>query len=204
MLGPGTGAHPLTAASGRVEIAPYLVGGDYHRFHGRTAADIALLGIGDDVSVWVGLSMQNVIDNGNDITFRLVRLYYEVPRAVDWRVGPGVLRAGFRHPCSHGTDVAVSDRILIRSNVVTSYAFNVTLEPVILGGEVLTGVTMIGQNDDPAFEPHMLLSVVARVMWHVADRWRLLAGVGLGVAVIGSEGDWVYTVADPWHDLSGA
>ena len=204
----GSGVRALAGAAATLDVAPYLLGGDHHRWHGRAAGELAMLSFGPDVVWRMGLSVQTVADYGNSINFRLVRLFYEVPFALDWRVGPGVASLVFRHRCSHGADEAIEDRILIRSNLELGYAASWRLGPVELGGEATFGLTLIGQNTDRRYQPRMLATAVATVAWRLLERFSLIAGAGIGLAVHGvddrpppPDDEGVYFVDDPWGAL---
>ncbi len=185
---PPKGISALSAARGELDIAPYLVGGDFHRWHGRAAGGLALLS--SRHLLWrMGLSVQTVADTGNDIDFRLVRLFYEWLTAVELKLGDGVLWLGLRHRCSHGADKAVEDRILIRTNLELGYGMDARFGAFSLGGEAIVGITAVGQNDDKSFQPRALMSVTMRAGWQPTDRVRLLLGAGVGVALLGQGGN---------------
>ncbi len=203
------GVRGLVGATATLDLSRYILGGDYHVWHGRAAGDIALMGFGPDVHWRMGLSVQTVADHRNSIDFRLVRLYYEAPLAVDWRVGPGVATLMFRHRCGHGADSAVQDRILIRTNLELGYRAAWTLGGVDVQAESTFGVTVIGQNTDRAFQPRLLGTLTAGLVWRVGSRLSLTAGAGLGLAAHSAgnsppppNDEGVYSLSDPWGDLA--
>lgn len=194
------GVRALDQARGDTTVGIYLDSPDDQRWHGRVGADFSLLR-GVLWSVRMGLSAETVMDTGNGIDFRLIRLYYEVPIQVDVRLGPGVLSGGFRHRCSHGVDGAVADRILIRSGVDLGYLARFALGPVSLSTLGEAHITMIGQNTDRDFQPRGLFTVAAQLEWpFVEGVLALIGGAGLGVAWIGQGGEidaeGVYGVSD--------
>ena len=113
----------LAQSKSSADIAVYPDGSRYHTWHGRLAGDISIVQIGRDALVRMGLAMQTVADHRNEISFRLVRLYYEATQLVEHRWGPGVLHYGVRHRCNHGADAAVAGPVLIRSGPELGYRF---------------------------------------------------------------------------------
>ncbi len=194
------GVSAVDQARGDTTVGIYVASPDDQRWYGRVGSDFSLLR-GALWGVRMGLSAETVMDTGNGIDFRLIRLYYEVPIQVDVRLGPGVLSGGFRHRCSHGVDGAVADRILIRSGVDLSYLTRFDLGPVWLSALGEAHLTMIGQNTDRDFQPRGMFTVAAQLEWpFVEGLLALIGGAGLGVAWIGQGGEidpeGVYGIGD--------
>lgn len=196
----GEGGDWLTASTSRVDIATYPVG-RYHTWHGRIGADVAVARIGTDALYRMGLAMQTVADHRNDISFRLVRLYYDATQLVEHRFGAGVVHLGLRHRCTHGADTAVDGRILIRSGPELGYDHVLSTGKLRLTlGGFLHG-TMIGQNDDPAFKPRALLAGKAQASWHPGS-WTLFVSAGFGAALVSSGTTRTFGFASAYDDLS--
>jgi hypothetical protein len=196
------GLHPLAAARATISVSPYYpLGGAHHRYHGRVAGDVALLSLGSDLVFHMGLSIQTVSDTGNDISFRLVRLYYEWLTAVDWRLGPGVMRIGMRHRCSHGADASVNGRILIRTGLEAAYALEGKVGNARVATNVRASVMVVGQNADHDFQPRGLISATGELANPLSARADWFVSVGLGMALVGDGGALVYTIADGTSDL---
>jgi hypothetical protein len=190
----------LSASDGLLEFGFYAPAEEAHAYHGTTAARVALLDFGGD-AVWsTALSAQTVVDEGNDLGFRLTRLFYDVRTGVDWRLGPGFLRLHWIHRCSHGVDSALEGRILIRNGLDVSYRWNEEGKFGRLEVDLLGHVTVLGQNDDLANHNRGLVS--GRVQWsHAAgNRTRLLVGAGLGAMVVARGEDWEYTLSESATD----
>jgi hypothetical protein len=196
----GDGVDGLTAADGRLEFGFYAPANEAHTYHGTTAARVALLDFGGR-AVWsTALSAQTVVDEGNDLGFRLSRLFYDVRTGVDWRLGPGFLRLHWIHRCSHGVDSSLEGRILIRNGLDLSYRWIEEGKFGRLEADLLGHVTVLGQNDDLANHNRGLVS--GRVQWsHEAGaRARILVGVGLGAMVVARGESWEYTLSESAAD----
>lgn len=184
--GAGLGIHPLAGS-------PQL-------WEGTAKGDVTLLGAGERVALGGSLTQQTSADGGNDIHFRLTRLYYDADLGADWRLGEhhGVsLR--YRHRCSHGAD-DVDGRILIRSGPalgwegawgsVTQVRATATLETVL-----------IGQNADLRFQPRGLLGGAVSVSRPVRGDLSLVGTAGLGALLVGSGTDDLWGMASPYEHL---
>jgi hypothetical protein len=188
----------LPHARGSADLGFYPAGGRYHRWHGRLTGDVAIVRFAPDALWRMGLSMQTVADDRNDISFRLVRLYYDANALVEHRSGPGALWYGYRHRCSHGADSAVDGRVLIRSGPEVGYQFDVDAGRVVLTGRGFAHTTLIGQNDDDAFKPRALAAGVAQARLPMGwASWLLSAG--LGAALVGTWPDWTYLLWEEWR-----
>lgn len=188
----------LTGAHGTAGLAAYPAGDRYHRWHGRLSGDVAILRFAPDALWRMGLSMQTVADDRNDISFRLVRLYYDATALVEHRWGPGVLQYGYRHRCTHGADAAVEGRVLIRSGPEFGYQADVELGDVVVTGRGFVHTTLIGQNDDDGFKPRMLGAGTVQARWRFGwASWLLSAGAG--AALVGTSPDWTYVLWEEWR-----
>jgi hypothetical protein len=191
------GVHPLTGAASTISLAPYyLHGAEHHRYHGRVAGDVALLSFGPDVVLHMGLSIETVSDYGNDISFRLVRLYYEWLTAVDFRLGPGVMSIGVRHRCSHGADASVDGRILIRTGLEVAYALEGTVGGFGVASRFSASGIVVGQNPDHTFQPRALLNATGQLSYPLGAGADWFVAGGLGLALVGDGDSLVYTIAD--------
>jgi len=197
---PDKGVHPLSATIAEVSLGIYPAGGDYHRWHGQLWADVGMLALGPNLLFRFGLSMQTVSDYQNSIKFRLVRLYYDAAPGFDIRLGPGLLSLGYRHRCSHGADVAVPGRILIRSGFDLAYRLQKDLGPIQLRGELVVQATAAGQNQDSSFQPRSLVYTTGGLTWTIVGRLGLLASGGVGVAVVGEGDGPTFGLASPLGD----
>jgi len=160
------------------------------------AGNVALLSFGPDMVLHMGLSIETVSDYGNDINFRLVRLYYEWLTGVDFRLGPGVMSIGVRHRCSHGADAAVEGRILIRTGLEVAYALEGTVGALGLGARVSASGIVVGQNPDHAFQPRALLNGSGQLSYPLGAATDWFVAGGLAIALVGDGDSLVYTVAD--------
>ncbi len=191
----------LTETDGQADVGIYPVRGDeYHRWHGRVRGDMAIAQPTRDSLVRLGLSVQTVADDRNEIAFRLVRLYYDAFTGYERRLGPGVGYAGYRHRCSHGADSAVDGRVLIRSGPELGYRFERAMGAWLLRAHAFAMGSVISQNDD--------LDALPRALFGGAGELRLRAGwaswvlgVGFGAAIVSRWEDWTVTIADAWRGL---
>ena len=193
---PSEGIRPLTGAVGRVDVATYPLWEGHHAWHGLVASDLALVAFGPDVIWRTGLWAQTVADQRNEISFRLVRLFYEFHTGADIRLGSGVLRAHLIHRCSHGTDGAEQGRILIRNGLNLGYRWQQRWGALTLDADAHAHVTLLGQNADLAFHPRAVTSAAAQVTWAVGGAWDLVGGAGLGAALVAGGVDSEYTVTE--------
>lgn len=191
----------LTAGVGQAELAWYPhQGSGYHRWHGRIRADVAVAQPSADSLVRLGLAMQTVADDRNDISFRLTRVYYDAFTAYEHRLGPGIAYAGYRHRCSHGADDAVDGRILIRSGPELGYELSHDFASFTLNAQAFVHASLIAQNPDLQALPRLLLGAAADLQWHM-DWVSWIVAAGFGAAFVGSAADYVVGLTDPWRDL---
>ncbi|MEE2780089.1 MAG: hypothetical protein VYE15_06180 [Myxococcota bacterium] len=198
---PESGMKPLTAAVGRVDVATYPLWDGYHAWHGMVASDLALVAFGPNVIWRTGLWAQTVADQRNNISFRLVRLFYEFHSGADIRLGSGVLRAQLVHRCSHGSDDAETGRILIRNGLDLGYRWQERWGDLLLEIDTRAHITLLGQNRDLTSHPRALVSTAAQVSYDLAGPLSLVAGAGLGLAVMAEGESSEYTIAEPARDI---
>lgn len=199
---PEEGVSALTAAVGRVDVATYPLWDGYHAWHGMVAGDLALVAFGPDVIWRTGLWAQTVADQRNNISFRLVRLFYEFHTGADVRLGDGVLRLQLIHRCSHGVDGAEPGRILIRNGLNLGYRWQRRWGSLTMESDTHAHLTMLGQNRDLSFHPRGLLSTAAQVTWDLGGPISLVAGAGVGAAMIADGEEFEYSISEPAKNLS--
>jgi hypothetical protein len=193
----GGGVRALTVSRGGLGfgIYPKVVGA--HAYDAELHSRTVLLDF-SGAAVWtLGLSAQTVVDQGNDIDFRLTRLFYDARTGVDFHWGPGVARAHWVHRCSHGVDGALEGRILIRNGLDVGYRWAVDGLFGRLEVDGQAHLTVIGQNEDLATQNRGLLST--RVQWsHEAGPGaRLIMGAGVGALFVARSDAWEYDALEP-------
>ena len=191
----------LTATAGAADLAVYPEQGTgHHRWHGRVRGDVAIAQPTIDSVVRLGLSVQTVADDRNDIYFRLTRVYYDAFTAYERRFGIGVAYAGYRHRCSHGADAAVDGRVLIRSGPEIGYRLEYVIDAFTIAGHAFAHTSLIAQNPDERAMPRALFGAAGEVRWRT-DWVSWLIGAGLGTAVVGSWDDYTASLTDEWREL---
>lgn len=191
------GVRALTLSRGALGfgVYPKVVGA--HAYDAALASRTVLLDFGG-AAVWtLGLSAQTVVDQGNDIGFRLTRLFYDARTGADFHWGPGVARLHWVHRCSHGVDGALEGRILIRSGLDLGYRWAIDGLFGRLEVDGQAHLTVIGQNEDLATQNRGLLST--RVQWsHEAGPGaRLILGAGFGALFVARSTAWEYDALEP-------
>ena len=193
----------LNGAIGMIDLGAYPTGTGHHNWHGNVLGDVALL-TWRDLLVWhASLEVQTVADDGNDINFRLVRLFYRFRVAVDLRLGPGVLWAGLSHRCSHGTDGALPGRILIRSGFDAGYRVALRWGDLELGLKATAQGTILGQNTDLTTQVRGILAGAAQLTYALPADFRVFAGAGIGVGLVGASPSDIYLLSDAAEGLRG-
>jgi hypothetical protein len=192
----------LTGSAGEADLAIYPWQGVGHeRWHGRVRVDVAIVQPTADSLVRLGLSIQTIADDRNDIDFRLVRVHYDAFAGYEQRMQVGVAYAGYRHRCSHGADSAVAGRILIRSGPEIGYRLQRSVAGVQLGASIFAHLSAIAQNEDVHHMPRALLAAAGELRWPL--HWAsFVVSAGFGTALIGRSDGWTATVADRWQKLS--
>jgi hypothetical protein len=199
LFGAQTGWLTQIAGSADVGVYPFQ-GSGHHRSHGRVRGDIAIAQPSADSLVRLGLSVQTVADDRNEIAFRLTRLFYDAATGYEQRLGPGVGYALYHHRCSHGADTAVAGRVLIRSGPELGYRLQLQQGPWLLRAHGFAFATLVAQNEDLAALPRGLVGASAQVQ--LRSGWASwLAGAGLGSMLLSSASDWIATIGDPYDDL---
>jgi hypothetical protein len=191
---PDTGVKPLSAGITRIQLARYVYGGEDRLFVWDAAlqADIALLAA-QDFLIWrMGLSMQTVADDRNDIHFRLSRLFYDATSLVEMRAGVGIFRLGYRHRCSHGADTGEGERILIRSGFEVGYLLQHQMGPTLWLGSGLVQWTVIGQNPDSLFQTRGQLVASSGVQVDLVGGLKFVSSAGLGAMLVGQGEEYFF------------
>ncbi|MGB0592220.1 MAG: hypothetical protein ACPGU1_21255 [Myxococcota bacterium] len=196
--------HAFTAATGGIDLGIYPLGEANHVWHGRVHGDIALLTWRDDLVWHASLEVETIADDGNEISFRLVRLFYQFRTAVDLKLGPGVLSLALNHRCGHGTDGALPGRILIRTGVDTSYRASHRWGDLELSWLVHAHATVLGQNRDLNSQVRGLLSGAAQLSYDLPHDFQLVASAGMGVALQGGSASDIYLISDAADGLKAA
>jgi hypothetical protein len=191
----------LTRSTGQADLAVYpVLGRGYHRWHGRLRGDIAIAQPSADSLVRLGLSVQTVADDRNEIAFRLVRVYYDAFTGYEHRLGPGIAYAGYRHRCSHGADAAVAGRVLIRSGPELGYRLTHALGDFSLGLHAFGHASLIAQNADFGALPRALFAGAGEARFRTG--WvSLVAAAGLGGAIVGRSNDFTVTLGERFRGL---
>jgi hypothetical protein len=191
----------LTAANGQMDIAVYpFEGSGYHRWHGRVRGDIAIAQPTDDSLVRLGLSVQTIADDRNEIAFRLTRVFYDAFTGYEHRFGAAVAYAGYRHRCSHGADTAIDGRVLIRSGPELGYRLEHRFGAWSLSAHAFGHASLIAQNDDARSMPRALLATAGEL--RVREGWAsFLVSAGFGAGLLTRAEDWTATIGEPWRDV---
>ena len=193
--------HAFSGATGGINLGIYPMGEAHHVWHGRVHGDIALLTWRDSLVWRASLEAETIADDGNEISFRLVRLFYQFRTAVDLKLGPGVLSMALNHRCGHGTDGALPGRILIRTGVDASYGAAHRWGDLELSWLAHAHATVLGQNADLSSQVRGILSGSAQLSYDLPHAFQLIASAGLGVALQGGSDSDLYLISDPAQEL---
>lgn len=193
-IGGASGVRGLTAVRGHLAFGVYPKVAGAHAYDAALRSRTVLLDFAGEAVWTLGLSAQTVVDQGNDIDFRLTRLFYDARTGVDFEWGSGVARVHWVHRCSHGVDDALEGRILIRNGLDLGYRWRLDGLFGTLELDGLAHLTVVGQNDDLANQNRGFLS--ARTQWsHEAGPGaQLLVGAGVGAMVVAQGESWEYDV----------
>ncbi|MCA9507629.1 MAG: hypothetical protein KC505_04310 [Myxococcales bacterium] len=178
----------LNSFASEANITRYLIANQHHVWRARVMSDVGLINFSPSVLWHTGLTMETLVDNQNDINFRLVQVYYQVLTAFDWNLGDQSFRFGYRHRCSHGTDGAVSSRITIRSGPTLVYQKNWLLKHANISIEPGTNLYLIGQNSDLMNQLRGELFFNSQVLFPVYNSLSLLFVSGINF-LFNSEGN---------------
>ncbi len=190
----------LPATSSEVSLGVYPVDtGAPHVWHGALRHDVGLARFGR--GAWTGgLAVETVADDDNDISFRLVRLFYDAHLGAAYRWSESSVGwLSWRHQCSHGTD-DVAGRILIRSGPELGVrregggATRWSAMGVVQG-------TVIGQNRDDAWQPRGQVAGSGTIEVPVRGSWSFVAGTGLGLMAVGTGSGELWTAGSTWGDV---
>lgn len=187
----------LSGASAHMRMARYLFGDRHHGWRGAADGDVALLNFGTQGLWHFGLNVETLVDDLNDIHFRLVQVYYQALTRISWQFPSSVLHVGIRHRCSHGVDGAVQSRILIRSGLTASYHWYWYADKFTF--DVVPGFNLylLGQNKDLATQQRGNINAHVQGAWLVAAPMWMVVAVGTTLELVGNGDNWVYSIASP-------
>jgi hypothetical protein len=192
------GVHFFDAALAEVRIGRYIYGSKNHVWRGGVLGDVAF--IRTSTLLWhMSLVQETLIDDQNDIYFRLVEAYYQALIGVKWRLGPGAFHLGFRHRCAHGLDNAVLNRITIKSGPLASYAWAFSLHPFEFIGESGINAYVFGQNGDLENQPKGNGFFVLKGIWPIKEYFQLIMASGVAMELLGRGNNSVYGLFDSWE-----
>lgn len=197
----GDGFSFLGGAISEVRLGRYINGGQNHGWRGGALGDVSLFNFGQDLLFHMGLAIETLADDQNEISFRLVQVYYRVDTGIKWRLGPGALKVGYAHRCSHGADNATPSRITIRSGLAASYQARLKIRNLTL--DISPGATlyMVGQNSDEDFKPRGHGFIAVQLLWPITEPVSLVLASGLHAEVVGSTKKNLYFIGDPTKNL---
>lgn len=186
----------LGGAHAEVRLGRYLSGGKNHGWRGGAEGDVSLINFGDAFLWHMGLNMETLADDNNDIYFRLVQVYYQALTGVKWRLGDGVFHVGVRHRCSHGADSAEISRITIRSGMTASYRHQLHYKKVQFRFEPGINVYLLGQNRDFSMQPKGGAFFSAQAQWPLRDPVFMFFSAGFNLELVGRGSKQVYLLWD--------
>ncbi len=189
-------------ATSEVRLGRYLVGSDYQRWQGGVEGDVSLVNYGD-LWLWhMGLNMETLADDNNEINFRLVQVYYQALTGVRAPLGPGVLHVGYRHRCSHGTDRATNSRITIRSGLTASYHWLLRFRSLQFDIKPGANVYLLGQNSDIDSQPRAAAFLSTNMVVPISAPFALVIGAGIDWELVTVSNKFLYLIGDRfshWH-----
>lgn len=182
-------------AQAEVRLGRYLSGSKNHAWRGGAEGDIALLSFNDNLVWHMGLNMETLADDQNDIHFRLVQVYYQALTSIKWKLFDGVFHFGYRHRCNHGTDQAEQSRITIRSGPTIFYHWQYFITPSI-NVDIMPGlnVYLLGQNSDLTFQPKGNAFISSQLALPLIGAWQTLIALGLQGELVGQGHKWFYGI----------
>jgi hypothetical protein len=189
-------------AQAEIRLGRYLSGSKNQAWRGGAEGDIALLSFNDNLVWHMGLNMETLADNQNDIHFRLVQVYYQALTGIKWKLHDHVFHFGYRHRCNHGTDEAEKGRITIRSGPTFSYHWvyfiNDSISFALMPG---LNVYVLGQNSDLSFQPKGNAFISSQFTLPFVASWQTVVGLGLQGELVGRGHNWVYGINHPHQNL---
>ncbi len=175
----------LDQAKGEVWIGRYLVADDYHGAKGGALGDVNLISFNANSYAHLGLGIETLIDDQNDINFRLVQTYYQALLGLGFKISEGLLSLDYQHRCSHGSDHAVDSRIMIRSGPRLSFHWPWHFGQVRLDLRAVNEIYLLAQNADLSSFPLSSLQLHSQLAWPIRGRWSMLVALGGGLDIHG-------------------
>lgn len=191
----------LPKAHAQLRLGRYFLADSHHGWRGGAEGEVALLSINKRLLWHWGLNMETLVDDQNDINFRLVQVYYQTKTGLSWQIGPGVLTWAYQHRCSHGADSAVLGRILIRSGVQANYNYTLSLAPVLIDLRAGLDIYIIGQNADNNNQARGALKLSTQARMPVKNNWSMLIAGGFMSELRGASENSVYNLTTPAKNL---
>lgn len=198
---PEAGFAFLPSAQSELRLGRYLVADDNHGWRGGAMGDVALLSFGPNLLWRWELNMETLIDDQNDISFRLVQVYYQTRTGISWILGPGVWSFSYNHRCSHGADSAVPGRILIRSGLNSAYYLPLSHKNIQYDLQLGTNIYLVGQNSDLLNQPRANLHLDAQIQWPIAGAWSMLVAGSFGEELTAQGASDAYSAMAPAKNL---
>lgn len=181
---PRDGVIVFNKALAEIRLGRYLVADQNHGWRGGVMGNISLLAT--PTFMWnMGLAQETLADDHNDINFRLNEAYYQALTGLNWLLGPGVFKLGFRHRCSHGIDNAVENRITIRSGPVIGYHGWFSLNPIKFFFEAGINYYLFGQNTDLSHQQKGNLFLAIHSDWTFKEPYHLVFSAGMHTELFG-------------------
>ena len=189
-------------AAAEVRLGRYLFGSENHMWRGAVEGDVALIQFSDRVLWQFGLNMETLADDLNDIHFRLVQVYYQALTGVKIKLGPGLLHAGIRHRCNHGTDKATVSRVIIRLGLTSSYQWIIPVSAMRF--DILPGINVyiLGQNRDHTSQALGGAFLSAAATWPIRLPVYMRISAGGNLELVGSGANAVYLISDKFSLLT--
>lgn len=189
----------LSQASSDLWLSYYLLGESFQKYRAGALGDVVLWQFTPHFLWHWDLSMETLVDDKNDINFRLTRLFYSTKTGLWWRLKYGVLSFDYHHRCSHGVD-DTSNRIWIRSGLNTAYQYDLKWHGLWLF-EVQNRVYLLGQNQDLSFLPKAALGLNINYSFPITQFLSLNTWLGGGGELISQGLKPLYFITSPWQDL---
>lgn len=195
-FGDNLGMGFFQGANAEVRLGRYLVSPDGHIWRGGVEGDVALFSYGQRWLWHMGLNMETLADDKNDIYFRLVQVYYQALTGVKLKLGPGLFYAGYRHRCNHGTDGAAESRITIRSGLTSSYHWILKAKSIQFDIKPGVNLYVLGQNRDFLSHPRGGLFITTNAVWPLIKPFFMVMGVGANLEMVSESNRYLYFVGD--------
>lgn len=184
-------------ASAEVRLGRYLAGDSHHAYRAGLEGDVALIQFSDSWLWQFGLNMETLVDDHNDIHFRLVHVYYQALTGLLYRLGSGAFHFGYRHRCSHGADAAEQSRITIRSGITSTYSHLWSIASVDISMLAGINIYLLGQNRDLSMHPKGGSFLSVKTSWPIRGSVYGIFGAGINAELVAAHTNWVYSIASP-------